>query len=67
LKKKQAVLHQICDSPEVNVFQVDIKTQTYGPSHLHLDMLMDFLVYQLKASILIIQQDEATWGYGTYS
>jgi hypothetical protein len=42
---------------------VDIKTQAYGPSHLHLDMLMDSLVPQLKVSTLIIQQDWATWGH----
>jgi len=30
-------------------------------------MLIDFLVPQLKVSTLITQQDEAAWGYGTYS
>lgn len=44
-----------------------VTTQAYGPSHLHLDMLVDFLVPQLKVSTLITQQDKATWGYGTNS
>jgi len=29
-------------------------------------MLMDFLVPQLKVCTLIIKEDEAAWGYGTY-
>jgi hypothetical protein len=41
--------------------------QAYGPSYFHLDMLMDFLVPQLKVSTVIIQQDGSTWEYGTYS
>lgn len=41
--------------------------QSCGPSHLHVDMLMDFLVPPLKVGTVIIQHDEAAWGYGTYS